>query len=202
MAGVDAQQVDFLREALAGTGWVDRTRSFARSVRDAARVRESLLLIGSPQEEPWHLAAHLTDEARWAEAPELIPTLVRWSVPAGAPQHLSVSLERLEALNRGEAVFVVSEEAGNVPLLERTADARRRGATVLALDTGDAELNGLAHESLSLHDADLVVPELSFDTIQHFVSSATGEVARARSGGFRDRLSRMLDAISGPANNR
>lgn len=202
MAGVDAQQVEFLREALAGTGWVDRTRSFARSVRDAARVRESLLLIGSPQEEPWHLAAHLTDEARWADAPELAPTLVRWTVPAGAPQHLSVSLQRLEAVSRGEAVFVVSEEAGNVPLLERTADARRRGATVLALDTGDDELTGLAHESLSVCDADLVVPELSFDTIQHFVSTATGEVARARNRGFRDRLSRMLDAISGPANNR
>ncbi len=202
MASMDAQQVEFLREALAGTGWVDRTRSFARSVRDAARVRESLLLIGTPQEEPWHLAAHLTDEARWADAPELAPTLVRWVVPAGAPQHLSVSLARLEAVSRGEAVFVVSDEMGNVPLLERTADARRRGATVLALDTGDSELNGLAHESLSLCEADLVVPDLSFDTVQHFVSSAAGEVARTRNGGFRDRLSRMLDAISGPAHNR
>jgi hypothetical protein len=202
MAGMDAQQVEFLREALAGTGWVDRTRSFARSVRDAARVRESLLLIGTPEEEPWHLAAHLTDEARWANAPELAPTLVRWVVPSGAPQHLATSLQRLEAVSRGEAVFVVSDEVGNVPLLERTADARRRGATVLALDTGDKELVELAHDSLSVSESDLVVPELSFDTVQHFVSTAAGEVAHARTGGFRDRLSRMLDAISGPAHDR
>jgi hypothetical protein len=151
--------------------------------------------VGTPTYEPWHVTAHLDDEARLAGIPELAPTLVRWAPPAGAPAHLAVGLARLEAAQRGETVFVVAEDSAPVPLLERVDDARRVGATILALDEGDAELDALAHEALA-------VPEsLSFDAGQHLVSAAAGErdaVRAAGARGLRARLARLLDAVSGP----
>jgi len=199
---MDAARVAMVRELLRSTGWVDRTRDFARTMRRSTERPGGLLLVGTPDEEPWHLAAHLDDESRWSDVPEITPTLVRWSVPAGAPPHLAVTLERLEEARRGETVLVVAEDAAADPLLERVDDARRHGATVLALDGGDRALEDLAHESLTVVEADLVVPELSFDTVQHLLSAAAGEPDTAawqarRRGGLRGRLAHALDTISG-----
>ena len=131
---VDANQVATLRALLAPTGWLDRTRAFARGLRKATRTPGGLLLVGTPAEEPWHLTAHLDEESRLSGIPELMPTLVRWEVPESAPPHLRFGLERLEAARRGETVFVVTPTSAPVPLLERVSDARRVGATVFALD--------------------------------------------------------------------
>lgn len=196
---MDAARVAVLRELLGSTGWVDRTRSFARVMRRSTTTPGGLLLVGTPEVEPWHLAAHLDDESRFSGIAELSPTLVRWSAPVDAPPHLAFTLERLEAARRGETVFVVAEDAAPENLLERVSDARKHGATVLSLDGGDAELQGLAHESLTIVQNDLVVPELTFDTVQHLVSAAAGEPDRIARKGFRDRLARALDVISGPA---
>ncbi len=166
---------------------------FARALRGSARTPGGLLLIGTPDEEPWHLAAHLDDESRLAGLPELAPTLVRWVPPPGAPKHLSVSLARLEEARRGESLLVVSPQAAPDPLLERVSDARRSGATILALDRGDRQLEDMAHEAL-------IVPQaapLSFDAAQHLVSAAAGERAEP-SKGLRARLARLLDTVSGP----
>lgn len=126
----------------------------------------------------------------------MAPTLVRWAPPAGAPPHLSVGLARLEAARRGETLFVVADDMAPVPLLERVDDARRVGATILALDEGDPELDALAHEALA-------VPEsLSFDAGQHLVSAAAGEhdprAGTTRGRSLRERLARLLDTVSGP----
>ncbi len=137
MGPMDAEQVAALRELLSTTVWVDRTRSFAQTMRRSTTTQHGLLLVGTPTEEPWHLTAHLTDEARLSGIPELEPTLVRWSVPEGAPPHLSVTMQRLEAARRGETVLVVAEEEAPEGLLERAWDARKSGATILALDGGD-----------------------------------------------------------------
>jgi hypothetical protein len=147
---MDADQVATLRTLLASTGWLERVRVFGRALRISTRSAGGLLVVGTPTSEPWHLTAHLDEESRLAGIPELMPTLVRWSPPADAPPHLSVGLARLEAAQRGETLFVVSEEAAPVPLLERVDDARRVGATILALDSGDRELDALAHESLAM----------------------------------------------------
>jgi len=188
-----------LRALLAGTRWLERVRVFGRALRTSTKSGGGLLVVGTPAYEPWHLTAHLDDESRLAGIPELAPTLIRWTPPPDAPAHLRVGLERLEAAQRGETLFVVSEQTAPVPLLERVNDARRVGATVLALDTSDPELDALAHEALA-------VPEsLSFDAGQHLVSAAAGDRAGtgAASGrgrrGLRDRLARLLDAVSGPS---
>lgn len=192
---MNASQVAMLRELLATTGWTERTREFARALRASAKDPGGLLLFGPPDDEPWHLAAHLDDEARLNAAPELRPTLVRWDPPPGAPPHLRVGLERLEAAGRGEALLVVSEEDETpAAVLERVDDARRVGATILTLDTGDRELEGLAHEALTVPAHDALV---TFEAAQHLVSAAAGE-PRPR-GGLRARLARLLDVISGPA---
>jgi hypothetical protein len=194
---MEAARVAVLRDLLGSTGWVDRTRSFARVMRRSTATPGGLLLVGTPAEEPWHLAAHLDDESRYSGIAELSPTLVRWNAPPDAPPHLSFTLERLEAAKRGETVFVVAEDAAPERLLDRVSDARKHGATVLSLDGGDTELQGLAHESLTIVQNDLLIPGLSFDTVQHLVSIAAGEPDRSPRKGFRDRLARALDVVSG-----
>jgi hypothetical protein len=145
---VDTDQVAALRALLAPTGWLERTRAFVRSLRQATRTPGGLLLVGTPGEEPWHLTAHLDEESRLAGIPELAPTLVRWTVPDQAPPHLRIGLERLEAARRGETVFVVTPEAAPVPLLERVSDGpapdqrggRRAGPGAERGPAGDARL--------------------------------------------------------------
>ena len=194
-----------LRALLAPTGWLERTRAFARVLRSGAREPGGLLLVGTPGEEPWHLAAHLDVESRLAGLPELAPTLIQWAPSADAPEHLRVGLQRLEAARRGEALFVVSPEAAPVPLLERVSDARRAGAVILALDQGDRELEDLAHEALTVREA---ADPVTFDAAQHLVSAAAGERSpspgqRGQPGqpaglrGLRGRLARLLDTVSG-----
>lgn len=191
---MDVGQVAALRELLSTTGWPERTRDFARALRSSATTPGGLLLVGTPEEEPWHLAAHLDDESRLNSLPELSPTLVRWAPPPGAPPHLRVGLERLEAARRGESLLVVSENESPAELLERVNDAKRIGATIFALDGDGDELRGLAHEELTVPSNDSLV---SFDAAQHLVSAAAGEPYGRR--GLRDRLAGLLDAITGPS---
>ncbi|MGW0232120.1 hypothetical protein ACWDWO_27740 [Actinopolymorpha singaporensis] len=146
---MDLQQARVLRDLLADTRWWDRTRAFGTALRTSTKGPGGLLLVGPPAAEPWHLTAHLDDEARYAEIPELSPTLVRWNPPPNAPRHLSVGLDRLAAARRGESLLVVAE-AVPASLLERVQDVRRAGATIFALDTGRTELADLAHEILSV----------------------------------------------------
>jgi hypothetical protein len=199
MAAVDAATVHTLRELLAPTGWVERSRDFAVSMRRSTRTVGGLLLLGTPAEEPWHLTAHLDDEARWSGIAELAPTLVRWAPPIDAPKHLAVDVQRLRAARRGETLLVVAPEAAPATMLERVADVRRAGATVLALDTGDDDLQEVAHDALVV-PRNSVPDQPSFDVVQHLVSVAAGEVPTRR--GFRDRLGRFLDVVSGPAPGR
>jgi hypothetical protein len=191
-----------LREVLSATGWLEQTRQFARALRTSTRDPGGLMLLGTPEGEPWHLAAHLDDESRFNAIPELMPTLVRWEPPPDAPPHLRIGLDRLAAARRGETLFVVAEEeSAPVPLLERVDDARRTGAVILTLDGGDRELQGLAHESLTVPQRDGLI---SFDGAQHLISAAAGRPLERLRGGrptFRDQLAKILDVVSGPVSD-
>jgi hypothetical protein len=200
---MNADQVAALRALLAPTGWIDRTALFAGSLRTSAR--SGLLLVGTADDEPWHMTAHLDDESRLAGIPELSPTLVRWAPPTGAPAHLSVGLDRLRAARRGETLLVVSARLAPAELLERVDDVRRLGATIFALDRGDPELDGIAHESLAVPEATAPV---SFDAAQHLVSAAATDMPQPRirpqrhaapdqEPGLRGRLARLLDTMTG-----
>ncbi|MFJ8002842.1 hypothetical protein [Streptomyces fagopyri] len=195
---MDAVRVALLREVLAGTEWPGATRRFAGTLRGSVvSYGGGLLLVGTAEYEPWHLAAHLVDEAAWSGTPELSPTLVRHGARASDPAHLAVGLGRVEAARRGETLLVVAPSAPGAPLLERVHDARRAGATVLALDSGDRELGAMAHEALTVPPEH----ELDFDTVQHLVSAAAGENTLPAQRGrrrLRDRLSRLADQLTAP----
>ncbi|MEU9677688.1 MULTISPECIES: hypothetical protein [Streptomyces] len=195
---MDAVRVALLREVLAGTRWPQDARRFALTLRASVVPRGgSLLLAGTEAYEPWHLAAHLSDESAWSGLPELAPTLVRHRVAAGAPAHLAVGPDRIAAAGRGETVLLVAPERPDEGLLERVDDARRAGARVLTLDGGDPEVGGLAHESLVVGGDD----EVDLDIVQHLVSTAAGENGRPPAGGrrtFRDRLSGLADRLTQP----
>ncbi|PNE42059.1 MULTISPECIES: hypothetical protein [Streptomyces] len=211
---MDAVRVALLREVLAGTEWIEATRRFAGSLRAAVAPHGGgLLLVGSAGYEPWHLAAHLDDEAAWSGLPELSPTLVRHRVPAGAPAHLAVGPGRLAAAGRGATLLVVTPESPDAGLLEKVHDARRNGATVLALDSGDRDLHALAHDALIAApppDGGTAAPatpdpprppDLDLDTVQHLVSAAAGENSRPgprHHRRFRDRLARLAEALAAP----
>jgi hypothetical protein len=211
---VNADQVATLRALLAQTGWLDRTSAFARALRRSARTPNGLLVFGPPQEEPWHITAHLMDESRLAGIPALAPTLVRWSPEPGAPAHLSVGLDRLGSATTAETLLVVSAGPAPAALLERVHDVRRSGATVFTLDQDDPDLDQLAHESLQVSPG---TAPFSFDAAQHLVSSAlaldtapgrfsvasppgayrAAGSATAGDRSLRARLARLLDAVSG-----
>jgi hypothetical protein len=159
-----------------------------------------LLIVGTADDEPWHMTAHLADESRLAGLPELAPTLVRWAPEPGAPAHLAVGIDRLRAATRAETLLVVSQQAAPAELLERVQDVRRAGATVFALDQDDPELDQLAHEALPVSPATAPV---SFDGAQHLVTSsvAAEPALRGAPAGadtrLRSWLARLLDAVSG-----
>ncbi|MEU3218589.1 hypothetical protein [Streptomyces sp. NPDC006971] len=195
---MDAVRVALLREVLAGTEWPAAARRFAGSLRSSVVPHGGgLLLVGTAEYEPWHLAAHLVDESTWSGLPELTPTLVRHRVEPGDPAHLAVGLGRIEAAGRGETLLLVAPERPCTGLLERMHDARRAGATVLSLDGGDPEVRGLAHEALAVTGSD----DVDLDTVQHLVSAAAGENGDPVPRGgrrFRDRLSRLADRLTAP----
>ncbi|MFR9755769.1 hypothetical protein [Streptomyces sp. TR06-5] len=208
---MDAVRVALLRDVLSGTEWLPSTRRFAGSLRASVTPRGGgLLLVGTERHEPWHLAAHLDDEAAWSGMTELSPTLVRHRVPHGAPAHLSYGLRRLEAAGRNETLLVVAPDTPGAGLLERVHDARREGATVLTLEQARAEpseLRDMAHDALTANPG-----ELDLDTLQHLVSAAAGEAGPGPGGHsgtpnlptahrtrrFRDRLSRLADQLTSP----
>jgi hypothetical protein len=199
---MDAVRVALLREVLAGTEWLSTTRRFAGVLRGSVVSHGGgLLLVGTPEYEPWHLAAHLVDEAAWSGTPELAPTLVRHDARPTDPAHLAVGPGRIEAARRGETLLVVSPAEAGAPLLERVHDARLAGVTVLALTPGADDLTTMAHEALTVPDGG----ELDLDTVQHLVSAAAGENSVPAPRGrrrLRDRLSRLADQLTAPPPTR
>ena len=163
---------------------VPRTRVLRRMpgfdvvVRIAARLatpgsgHSQLLAVGSASYEPWHLVAHMRDSGLWGGSVLPPPTLVRHKVPEGAPAHLAVDLNGLQTVDRSGTVLVVAPDDVDEGLLERLADARRRGGTVLAVGT-----SATGH---SLGDLTEVAQELAvvaagdFELAQHVIPGAAG----------------------------
>ncbi|MEU1302718.1 hypothetical protein [Streptomyces shenzhenensis] len=194
---MDAVRVALLREVLAGTEWLGATRRFGGVLRGSVVAHGGgLLLVGTPEYEPWHLAAHLVDEAAWSGTPELAPTLVRHDARPTDPAHLAVGPGRIAAARRGETLLVVAP-GEPAPLLERVHDARRAGVTVLALGSGGGELAAMAQETLAVPEDG----ELDLDAVQHLVSAAAGENTVPSPRGrrtFRDRLTALTETLTAP----
>ncbi len=143
-----------LQRRLERGGWWGTARRFADALRGAGHEPGRLLLLGPQDAEPWHLAAHLAEAAHRSGRPALAPTLVRHLVPAGAPAHLAVGLDALATADRRTTVLTSSTTLLDERLLERLADAGRRGAALYAVHAGDDDLAALVR-------ADLAEPELA-----------------------------------------
>ena len=197
---MDRSQAQLLREVLEGTGVLEETDEFAAALRRSTRLPNGLLVAGPAHDEPWHLTAHLDDEARYSGDTRLRPTLLRWNVGPDDPAHLAHGMDRLVGARRGESVLVVAETQAGVdlaPLLERVDDARHRGAAVFALQDDESELTDVASQAITLNRYPSGL--LTFDNSQHLLSLAVGraEIADGRPG-LRARLGRLLDAWTAP----
>jgi hypothetical protein len=148
---------------------------------ESNRAADSLLVVGTPECEPWHFVAHLADAARLSGRPDLMPTWIRWAAPERARAHLSVTMERLAAAGRGDTVLVVAPTIAGEHLLDRVSDARNAGGRILTLNREDRDLAGLAHEALEIPT---VVPPRIFEVVQHVIANAAPGSAlhRARRG--------------------
>ncbi len=157
----------------APDGWLSSARRFRESLRTAGHRPGRLLVVGTAQDEPWHLTAHLEQAARLQSDAALAPVLVRWKVPPGAPAHLSVGLDALHRSARGASVLVAAPTVDD-RLLERLDDARRAGATLFALHEGSPALAALAHEALLLPAVG--TPDEDWQTATHVLAAPAPRV--------------------------
>ncbi len=168
---------DTLRHLRLDTSWLDHVRAFGRALAAPHRDSPTLLLVGTPTHEPWHLAAHLTAQADRHSLPHLAPTLIRHHPPPDAPPHLAVDLTHLAGAGRHHTVLVIAPDQPTTELLNRLHDARHAGATLLAIHTNTPDLDDLddlAHDNLTTEPHTPHLPTASaLDLTQHLVALAT-----------------------------
>jgi hypothetical protein len=154
-------------------------RLFAGALGSRRGPSTELLVVGVPEFEPWHFVAHMGEQAFRYRRPDLMPTLMRWDIPQGAPAHLSVSVDSMRRASPGQTILVLNPSCnGNDDLLERVADAKRRGSRIMTLHRGDTDLVDLSHETLSIEASR---PFRHFDLTQHVVTDLTPLVSDRKS---------------------
>jgi hypothetical protein len=166
---MDRHEVGGFRRFLRALHLDATSAEFAAALGSGSDIRDSLLVVGTPECEPWHFVAHLAEEAHASGRPDLVPTWVRWAPPASAVGHLAVTMDRLSSIRRGDTVLVVAPNRASEGLLDRVDDARRFGGRVMTLHREDHDLAELSHETLIVP---LMAPTRTFDVVQHVVTSA------------------------------
>ena len=164
----------------AGSGWTRRAWELGQQLRPASETAGQLFVVGTPVHDAWHVAAHLDDEATFSGLSWLRPTLLRWRPPAGAPPHLRLGMDELRRRGRGRAVLVVAPDPLAEDELELLADARRAGATLMAVTMAEDELAGLVHECAVV---DGQGPHAGLEDVgfaSHVVTVSAGTPLRAR----------------------
>jgi hypothetical protein len=165
---MDSHEVGGFRRLLRALHIDDASDEFAAALGSGSESRDSLLVVGTPECEPWHFVAHLAEEAQSSGRPDLVPTWVRWTAPAAARAHLAVTMDRLSAVRRGDTVLVVAPNCASEQLLDRVDDVRRFGGRVMTIHREDHDLAQLSHETLAVP---AMAPTRTFDVVQHVVTS-------------------------------
>jgi hypothetical protein len=150
---------------LARTGV--EVRQFAQALGGRRERPTDLLIVGTPDFEPWHFTAHLGEQASRYGRRDLVPTLLRWHIPDGAPSHLAVPVDSLLTVSRHQTVLVIDPLGGDAGMLDRISHAHHRGARILSLHRGHPELVDLSHETLSV---DRRRPDQEFEVTQHLIT--------------------------------
>ncbi len=164
----------------SGSGWTRRAWDLGQQLRPASQTADRLFVVGTPAHDAWHVAAHLDDEATFSGLASLRPTLLRWKPPAGGPPHLRAGIDELRGSARGRAVLVVAPDPLAEGELERLADARRAGATLMAVASGEDELNDLAHDCVVVDGAPNRLEDVGFASHLVTVSAGTAALPRRR----------------------
>jgi hypothetical protein len=169
----------------SSSGWTRRVWELGQQLRPASIDAGQLFVVGTPAHDAWHVAAHLDDEAAFSAVPSLRPILLRWQPPASGPAHLRVPVEELRRSGRGRAVLVVAPDAFAQAELVQHADARRAGATLLAVSgayESVADLAGLAHDCAIVDgSADSIDGQAEMGFAGHLLTVSAGTSAPARS---------------------
>lgn len=189
-------QAEAIARAARATSWFGGLSGFGGTLRRSVHRQGQLWVVGSEADEPWHFTAHLEALARYRGVPELAPTLVRWQRPSNASAP-GISVDDMAAGGIGQTVLAISEDPDDPELLERLADAKRRGATILGLTSGDGDgMDSVAHEAHTVAaDATARVGRLAmlcdFEVATHLVgvtaTSVRGEGAVSRWRAWRPR---------------
>jgi hypothetical protein len=153
-----------------------QTVQFAGALGGRREESNRLLVVGTPEFEPWHFVAHMSEEAQRQGRSDLRPTLMRWEIPAGAPAHLAVSVDDIAQATRDQTVLVLPSGTRSSELLSRVSDAKRGGARIMSVHRGDDDLADLSHEMLSV---DPLRADRDYDVTQHIVTDvAPGHALR------------------------
>jgi hypothetical protein len=150
---------------------------FARKLGDPNPSSQRLFVLGTPDFEPWHFVAHLGERANRYGRRDLVPTLMRWQVPAHAPPHLSVGVDDIPRASRHDTFLIIAPSAEGPELLERVDDARRIGSRIMTLHRDQGDLANLAHEALSV---DPSRQERDFEITQHVLTDSAPAEADIR----------------------
>jgi hypothetical protein len=165
-----------------------QTVQFAGALGGRREESNRLLVVGTPEFEPWHFVAHMSEEAQRQGRSDLRPTLMRWEIPVGAPPHLAVSVDDIAHATRDQTVLVLPSGTRSWELLERVSDAKRGGARIMSVHRGDDDLASLSHEMLSV---DPRRADRDYDVTQHIVTDvAPGHDALRPGARWRLRRSR------------
>jgi len=89
-----------------------------------------------------------------------------------------VSVDEIAHASRDQTVLVLPARSRSWEMLERVADAKRRGARIMSVHRGDTDLADLSHEMLSV---DPFRADHDYDVTQHIVTDvAPGRAHDAR----------------------
>jgi hypothetical protein len=80
-------------------------RPLARTLGNRQHRSTDLFVVRLPQFEPWHFCAHLGEQAARHGRGDMASTLLRWSVPPGAPSHVAVTVDVLASASRNQTVL-------------------------------------------------------------------------------------------------
>jgi len=178
---MDQRTVHGFRKLLSDLFLDVSSAEFAAALGAGSHKRDSLLVVGTPECEPWHFVAHLAEEAQSSGRADLVPTWVRWAPPVTGKAHLAVTIDRLGAVRGGDTVLVIAPNRASEQLLDRVDDARRFGGRVMTLHRDDDDLAQLAHETLVVP---AIAPTHAFDAVQHVVTSRASGLTAPRKRRF------------------
>jgi hypothetical protein len=160
--------------------WLSKAWDLGQALRPQSRSGNRLFIVGTSTFDPWHVAAHLGDEARFAGVTGLEPTLLRWNPPTGGPAHLAHSVAELRDTGAAPTVLVVAPDALHERELEQLADARRRGASLFAVSALEGELADLAHECVTPEAMEGSPMTAPFEIATHLLAVSAGTLPRQR----------------------